>query len=103
MDLIAKDKILDEKASAFLKALGVSIRSVRLERKVTRKSLGHQIGLSVFGIDQLEQGKLDIDMVRVSRIINSLCISPNLLLDRGPLKQVLVGAKLSKAVILPVV
>ena len=87
----SKKKIIsDAKTRAFLRGFGKCIRTLRIERKVTRACLGKQIGLSVFRIDQLETGKLDLDVVRASEIISALCLTSNILFpeaESSPLRS----------------
>ena len=74
-----KKSSLDGKATIFLQSLGKSIRCLRLERKITRNRLGHQLGLSVFKIDLLEQGRLDIDVLQISKILGTFRVSSTVL------------------------
>jgi transcriptional regulator with XRE-family HTH domain len=65
----------------YLKTFGAQIRYWRIERKVTRKQLGSQIGLSVHRLTQLERGDLDLDILTARKIMRTLAISASILFD----------------------
>jgi len=61
----------------FLVNLGAAIKQQRVSDKISRSRFGKLTGLTVFKVDQLESGKLDIDIQLVLFITSALSVTPS--------------------------
>ncbi len=61
----------------FLVKLGAAIKQQRVSDKISRSRFGKLTGLTVFKVDQLESGKLDIDIKLVLFITSVLSVTPS--------------------------
>jgi hypothetical protein len=55
---------------------GATIRKLRISDKISRVCFGKIIGLSIYKVDQLEDGKLDIDLGLLFSITRALRVTP---------------------------
>jgi DNA-binding XRE family transcriptional regulator len=61
----------------FLANFGATIRQLRISDRISRVRFGKIIGLSVHKIDQLEDGKLDVDLELLLSITRALSLTPS--------------------------
>jgi DNA-binding XRE family transcriptional regulator len=61
----------------FLINFGATIKQLRISDKISRTHFGNLVGLSVFKVDQLEKGMLDIDLQLFYSITKVLSVTPS--------------------------
>jgi transcriptional regulator with XRE-family HTH domain len=64
-----------DKNILFLANFGATIRQLRIQERISRSNFGKVIGMSVFKIDQLENGKMDVDLEAVFDITYALQVT----------------------------
>jgi transcriptional regulator with XRE-family HTH domain len=62
-------------------AVGSVLRSLRLERKLSKEELSHEIGISVSAIKQYENGGRTLSMVNLFRMIEYFGVDANTILN----------------------
>lgn len=66
-----------------LVSLGAKVRALRTERRLTRRALAAQSGLSERFVGELEAGRANISVVNLAEIARALGVGPGRLLDDG--------------------
>jgi DNA-binding XRE family transcriptional regulator len=61
----------------FLINFGATIKQLRISDKISRTQFGNSVGLSIFKVDQLEKGMLDIDLQLFYSITKVLSVTPS--------------------------
>jgi DNA-binding XRE family transcriptional regulator len=61
----------------YAKALGNTIRQTRIEGKVTRVCLAKRLGITVFKIDRIEAGEIEMQLTLLLDFASALCCAPS--------------------------